>query len=63
MTEDERNSELLRLNEESRQNVFRLHRGEISDAEFEVLMKAIQVEIRLVVHAGLTTGAGNGKEG
>jgi hypothetical protein len=63
MTEDERNAELLRLNEEGRQNVFRLHRGEISEEVFVARMKALQAEVQHLVHPEQRSEAGNGKEG
>ena len=63
MADEDRNAEILRLNEEGRQNVFRLHRGEISDEEFEVLMKALQARVRMAVHREKKVKAGNGQEG
>ena len=63
MTDEKRNAELLRLNEEGRQNVFRLHRGEISDEEIELLMKALQARVRRAVHPEKQAEAWNGQEG
>ena len=36
---------------------------EISDEEFAVLMKALQVRMRMAVHPEKMAEAGNGKEG
>lgn len=49
MTDSERSDELLRLNEESRQNVFRLHRGEISDEVFVARMESIHAAARKLI--------------
>ena len=63
MNEAERNAELLRLNEESRQNVKLLHAGKLTEGEFILRMEAIRETAGKVLVAPRTDGVnGNGKE-
>ena len=62
MTEDERTAELLRLNEESRQNVELLHAGELTEEVFVARMEAIHASADRLVNPHKYHHRGNGAE-
>lgn len=62
MNETERNAELLRLNEERRQDVRLLHAGQLTEADFVARTKANQAAVRRLLQTDITAPeASNGK--